>query len=63
MAEELKSIEEKVLKLLRRSPGLVHNRYLFSWEFWKKYDNLIFGITRDMWLAQGQEGDLPDILH
>jgi len=56
--DELKSIEEKVLKLLRRKPGLVHNRYLFSWEFWSAYDNLVFGITKDMFLSQGQEGGL-----
>lgn len=45
-------------KLLQRNPKLAYNRRALEWEYWKTYDNLKFGITREMWFNQGKEGEL-----
>jgi len=58
--EEIKKIVEKVERLLQKNPKL-KNPYLrrnLEWTFWRTYDNLIFGITREMWLNMGKEGGL-----
>jgi len=58
LKQQLKTIEEKVYKLLCEKPKLRYNRRELEWEYWKKYDGLIFGITKEMWLKQGKEGGL-----
>ena len=58
--EEIKNIVEKLERLLRRNPKL-KNPFLrrnLEWQFWREYDNLIYGITREMWLNMGKEGGL-----
>jgi len=56
--EQLKTIEEKVRKLLQEKPKLRYNRRELEWEYWKKYDGLVFGITKEMWFNQGKQGGL-----
>ena len=54
--EEIKKIVEKVEILLQKNPKL-KNPYLrreLEWAFWRTYDNLTFGITKDMWLNMGK---------
>jgi hypothetical protein len=58
--EEIKNIVEKIERLLLRYPKLKNpylRRYL-EWEYWKTYDNLTFGITKEMWLNMGKPGGL-----
>jgi len=58
--EELTKIVEKVERLLQKNPKL-KNPYLrreLEWTFWRTYDNLTFGITKDIWLNMGKEKGL-----
>jgi len=54
--EELTKIIDKLERLLQKNPKL-KNPYLrreLEWTYWKTYDNLTFGITKDMWLNMGK---------
>ena len=58
--EELTKIVKKVEILLLKNPKL-KNPYLcrnLEWTYWRTYDNLTFGITKDMWLNMGKEKGL-----
>jgi len=56
--KQLRTIEQNVYELLLKKPKLRYNRRELEWEYWKAYDNLKFGITKEMWLSQGQPGQL-----
>jgi len=60
MENEIQTIVKKLERFLQKNPKL-KNPYLrrqLEWEYWKEFDNLKFGITREMWLNMGKEGGL-----
>ena len=56
MEENLKNkfgkMEKNLEELLLEQPKLakLENRKLLIWEYWKKFDNLTFGISKEGWL-------------
>ena len=49
---KLSRIEENIKILLKEQPKLRNSKYkreLF-WEYWKRFDGLSFGISKEMWL-------------
>ena len=54
LEQKLSQIEQNLKILLEEKPQLKDikkkSRELL-WEYWKKFDNLIFGITKEMWLS------------
>lgn len=53
---EFQSIRNNLVDLLNEQPKLRNEfqRYTIIWEYWKKYDNLAWGLTRSMWTSQGK---------
>lgn len=51
-SEKLNKVLKNVEQLLRENPQLrsLKKRKEFIWEYYKKYENLKFGITKELWL-------------
>ena len=55
-AENLQSIKENLNDLFIERPKLRNEtkKYEICWEYWKKYDGLLWGLTKEMWINQGK---------
>ena len=49
--EDLGAIEANCEKLLRKYPNLAKNRKLAIWYYWKKFEGIAVGITKQKWLT------------
>jgi len=49
---KLNQIEQNLKDLLEEQPKLkkMENRRLLIWEYWKQYDGIVWGISKENWL-------------